>query len=1733
MKKDQISGPPRYRLKWSPQLFLTVSLLMVYGLMLSNAEALTALNITGSDGSTVTAYRWTIEEDATYHVSFDGSGNPIRDADTLSVNFHRSYMPVVASGDETTDLSTIPPLESNEHYYISIIPKTSSTTTNYSYSIGGTAFAGDPGTLSVILNKLPLPTAQITILVFNDNFPINNAPDLPEEQGLTGFSIVLEDAGGRYGMSAGTQMMDAFGNPLGTTYNSDGSVAVMGDGVILTDANGEAVIKNLAPGKYGIQAVPPDAVKDPVTGKWISSNWTQTATIEGTKIIDAWVKANEPPFFQEFGPPGWHVFIGFVNAGPSKPFIDPTALTGGSTITGQVVNLHMSRPPDYAFYSGAPLEHTTAWVGLNLGAAGTGRGIYAGHANGDGTFSIPNVPPGEYQLAVWDDALDQIFAFSTVTVPPGGGSVDLFEIPVFQWFTRQEHWVFNDENANGFRDPGEAGIPNQAVNLRWRDGTMYQSAPTDGEGFVPFDEVFPFFAWQVAEVDFAAPLKATGLTVTVDAGGLINPADGWSWGGQLAPQDQTVPPDADCTLAAGCEETTTFRRQEGPVLTQAFQGMIGQTSVFQWGKTVYPEGENGGITGVVYYSTTRAENDPRYGAAEPWEPGIPRIQVNLYEDNLDNLTGLPGPDGTIDDLNLSGSLELADVDNYPFGWAEGGPKGDEDIENSGSDGVWDKGDALEVTHTDSWDDSLPDGCKGDAFVFDPDGDGPIPPNTTDCYDGLRNFNQARPGVFDGGYAFGSPAGGSLAAGTYIVEAVPPPGYELVKEEDKNVDFGEDLTPGTLALPPVCVGDDHVVPQYLDLFQDQMIEVANWTDGMTRPLCDRKQVPLSDGQNAAADFFLFTKAPIAGHIYGFILDDTQNEFDPNAPNFGEKYAPPWMPISIRDWTGREISRTYSDQYGVYNALVPSTYSANLPQPSGMSPSMMTVCLNDGTFPDGTPDPRFNPQYSQYCYTFQYMPGTTTYLDTPVLPVAAFAGPDQYPLDCEFPDGTPRIKQVTGGPWVPSGGGTLAIVSEGSAVPVPNPAYDGFGGTQPQTITRDFGFGSSGTVKLVASGGTEYTLGISGSWNADSISATVPSTLADGLYQLVVTRGDTSEASITGVTVQKGMNAPDTIHSVTGPAPAGSYPGAIQQAIDDASSGDLILVAPGTYEELVIMWKPVRLQGWGPGTVKINAVKTPAEKLLYWRQRIEGLYNAGSFDLLPNQGIGFGGIEQVTLNNEEGPGIIVLALDRNTNQGGYGLVGPGNNRRPNARIDGFTITGSDHAGGIIVNGYAHYLQISNNRVINNNGVFNGGIRLGHPTLINDALTDYVNAENDHVAIHHNHITQNSGLNEAGGGISLCTGSDSYQVTDNFICGNFAQGGGGGIGHQGLSDGGLIARNAILFNESFQQGLTVNGGGILIAGAAPLGGPGSLSPGAGSVTLDRNLIQGNAAGAGDGGGIRLSRINGLDVVAHSNNSNQWYHVDILNTMIVNNVAALAGGGISLQDSTLVNIINSTIANNDSTATAGDAFEPGFPNQSLAQPAGIVARVHSPELAAAFGNNVEDYRYFSNPRMRNDIIWHNRSFYFQVTGDPTQPYGLFPDPASPDYWDLAVLPIDSGYSLTTQTSILAGDPDPAFTREYLNGNRGMTIVQPEITTGIQAPPAFDEGGNFIRVRFGPLTQTILDDATMTWVLRGDYHIEPGSPAIDAGTDLAGSFPGLSLDYDGDQRPIGSGIDIGADEAF
>ena len=117
-------------------------------------------------------------------------------------------------------------------------------------------------------------------------------------------------------------------------------------------------------------------------------------------------------------------------------------------------------------------------------------------------------------------------------------------------------------------------------------------------------------------------------------------------------------------------------RTEPGAGAEAYQGFINQTSRIEWGLTPHQPGENGGISGIVSYDTTRAEDDPAYNGQEEWQPGVPRVQMVLYADD-------PLHPGVILGSGTGGATCFADVDNWPFGWAKGtAPRGPEDLKRN-------------------------------------------------------------------------------------------------------------------------------------------------------------------------------------------------------------------------------------------------------------------------------------------------------------------------------------------------------------------------------------------------------------------------------------------------------------------------------------------------------------------------------------------------------------------------------------------------------------------------------------------------------------------------------------------------------------------------------------------------------------------------------------------------------------------------------------------------------------------------------------------------------------------------------------------------------------------------------------------------------------------------------------------------------------------------------------------
>jgi Bacterial Ig domain/Abnormal spindle-like microcephaly-assoc'd, ASPM-SPD-2-Hydin len=1114
------------------------------------------------------------------------------------------------------------------------------------------------------------------------------------------------------------------------------------DGKTLSPLAGQAVVNNLMPGFFSVIATPgADRIAR-------GEEWLQTNTLDGQKALDSFIRIGEPAYFQEYGPAGYHDSIGFANpaiingrkagvCGGTDPNVTGKNCT--NTLTGKITGERLSRTPDERLYSSGSHD-TYYWTQcyVSLGDP-DGEDFAFAKCNPDGTFTLTGLPDGQWRLTVFDQWNDQIVdglstpvflsAATNTTCNSGVGSssttCNLGDVAEQQWQADVYTRTFIDDNKDGVSQASEAGIPLINTTVRFRDGSLANNLGTDFNGIANFNEEFPYFAWMVVETD-TTRYKTTGIHTVYDVGG---PADGSpscgvagypscgtstigknlanTWEPVPLPGNLSVPgavycADADCTgasIANGPVPSSTSNHSSGRidppwVTSEGWQGFIGQNNFIEFGKTPYVPGETGGIHGHVIYASTRPFDDPQMLVQTQWEPLIPNVTINLYQEGV-------AADGVTPTLKLVDTTQTSSWDD----WAQG----------FRSDGVPNM--------------NCPGQSTADLFFFtlynQPNylnlynsqhggpAQTPLPYNSQyKCYDGMHNWNQLQPAPYDGMYAFpsvtginpttGKPTGtncgicvpnpdstdsyryGSpmLPAGKYVVEVVPPPGYEIVKEEDKNILIGDNFiapatqefgglgnifimpdqasvasaytaggvgynannaqnptqsfgaSPNNQIVPgfvpePVwpCVGATHVVPDYISLFP-QSAEVAPFA-GATRHLCDRKEVILADQSASIAKFYLYTSTHIAAKFTGIITDDFTSEFDPFAPTFGEKFSPANLPVSFKDWTGAEVSRVYSDWWGVFDGMTYSTWEVNPPNPTGYSPTMMVTCMNDsGPIPDPIhpgqmiTDPLFNPYYSQFCYENPYMPGMTFYMDTPVVPTAAFVSAGYNNPDCSYPDLTPAISEVDGdgvGPWVSTFGHTITIKSLGDQT-VNNYGYSGPSATKApfnqKAVTRHYGFGSRPSncpttqeCAAVTVAGVPLT---NVSWSDTVITGTVPIDVRDHstctLQQQPQYGGSTAYCGELAIKAANGKQSVDTVTVTIGGKPP-TRPAAgqtIQSALDGAAPGDLIIVPPGTYNELLIMWKPVRLQGVGAASTIINANTHPAGKLDPWRQKVDCLF-----------------------------------------------------------------------------------------------------------------------------------------------------------------------------------------------------------------------------------------------------------------------------------------------------------------------------------------------------------------------------------------------------------------------------------------------------------------------------------------------------------------------------------------------
>jgi hypothetical protein len=179
------------------------------------------------------------------------------------------------------------------------------------------------GQTTVALQPLPYPTAKISVFVFEDDYPVNGEQDTgggvdvlaPNEPGLEDFNIVLLDQTGQFGDPAGQLTYDEFGQPVSNSLahtidpvtgfdacpisqNPDGLVGVIivcpkyeagkdaQGNRVLSPLAGHAVIANMYPGLYEVHTTP--GARRAARGE----EWLQTSTLDGTKDIEAFIKAD-------------------------------------------------------------------------------------------------------------------------------------------------------------------------------------------------------------------------------------------------------------------------------------------------------------------------------------------------------------------------------------------------------------------------------------------------------------------------------------------------------------------------------------------------------------------------------------------------------------------------------------------------------------------------------------------------------------------------------------------------------------------------------------------------------------------------------------------------------------------------------------------------------------------------------------------------------------------------------------------------------------------------------------------------------------------------------------------------------------------------------------------------------------------------------------------------------------------------------------------------------------------------------------------------------------------------------------------------------------------------------------------------------------------------------------------------------------------------------------------------
>jgi protocatechuate 3,4-dioxygenase beta subunit len=678
-----------------------------------------------------------------------------------------------------------------------------------------------------------------------------------------------------------------------TLYDGTGTVIA----TTTTDASGGYLFDNLIPGDYyvvfsdlptGYAFVTPDlggddaldSDPDAISGQ--TGNYTLVAG-QHEPTVDAGIAQSNT---LRLGNLVWADYNdnGLVDAGEpgvsgvTVELLDSTGATvlattttdgnGNYLFSNLVPGDYIVRIPASNFAAGGPLEN---WTSSNAAGAYEPAPDPDNNIDNDdngttqGTGDVESLPITLTLLGEPDTAVDGDDTNGNLTVD-FGFVPQLASLGDTVWY---------DTNRDNIQDPSEPGVANVIVRLLDSTGTEIASTTTDANGNYLFDNLVPGIYSVVFDI---STLPADYRFVSQDVGG-----------------DDALDSDADPTTGATIQTTLTAGEND-----------------LTWDAGIY---QLASIGDTVWYDSNGD------GVQDPGEPGMPNVTVHLLDD-----TGTVIATTTTD---ANGNYQFSDLEpgDYaievvpPAGYAFTTPDNGSDTDDSDVDPTTGRTiiTTLEPGENDpTWDAGLIGIMSiGDLVWNDLNNNGLVDAGetgvanvTVNLYDSSNTLLASTTTDANGNYLFSN-----LVPGDYIVEIVPPAGYQSsngstlggsgpyepapdpnndINNDDNGTSNGSVIRSGTVTL------------------------VAN-------------AEPINDGDtdansNLSIDFGIYQPASLGDRVWhDENQDGIQDSNEPGVPN---------VTVTLYDSTGTVIATTTTDANGNYlfENLTPGSYSvgfSNLP------------------------------------------------------------------------------------------------------------------------------------------------------------------------------------------------------------------------------------------------------------------------------------------------------------------------------------------------------------------------------------------------------------------------------------------------------------------------------------------------------------------------------------------------------------------------------------------------------------------------------------------------------------------------------------------------------------------------------------------------------------------------------------------------------------------------------------